>query len=178
MGIFPDRQNCGFSQVTSRFLQQMVSNAELWCFDVFFGVRLDKHRLQRKQLASDPGMHHGTCVTHTWCMSGSLTHGGGEIVPGIPGACATRNFAYLVSGPLEQNRIPHSTIAMMKSSYGDTFILNITITWLKGIINLYWRMCIQLKTVFSVPCIHQPYFLFISGCSVSLLSPRLPDIGI
>ena len=46
-------------------------------------------RLQRKPLVSDPGMHHGTCVTHVpWCMSGSLTRGGGETVPGIPGACA------------------------------------------------------------------------------------------
>ena len=32
------------------------------------------HRLQRKPLVSDPGMHHGTCVMHVpWCMSGSLT---------------------------------------------------------------------------------------------------------
>ena len=34
-----------------------------------------------------------------WCMSGSLTRGGGENVPGIPGAWATRNFTYLVIGP-------------------------------------------------------------------------------
>ena len=34
------------------------------------------------------------CIT-----SGSLTCGGGENVPGIPGACATRNFTYLVRGP-------------------------------------------------------------------------------
>ena len=41
----------------------------------------------------DPDMHHGTCVTHVpWYMPGSLT-------PGIPGACATRNFTYLVRGP-------------------------------------------------------------------------------
>ena len=34
-------------------------------------------------------MHHGTCVSHVpWCMSGSLTCGDGENVPGIPGACA------------------------------------------------------------------------------------------
>ena len=34
-------------------------------------------------------MHHDTCVTHVpWCMSGSLTRGDGENVPGIPGACA------------------------------------------------------------------------------------------
>ena len=44
-----------------------------------------RHRLQRKSLVSDPGLHHGTCVTHVpWCMSGSLTRGGGENVPGIP----------------------------------------------------------------------------------------------
>ena len=48
-----------------------------------------RRRFQRKPLVSDPGMHHGTCVTHVpWCMSGSLTCGDGENVPGIPGACA------------------------------------------------------------------------------------------
>ena len=45
--------------------------------------RFPRHRLQRKPLVSDPGMHHGTCVTHVpWCMSGSLTRDGGENVPG------------------------------------------------------------------------------------------------
>ena len=32
-------------------------------------------------------------------MSGSLTRGGGESVPGIPGACATRKFTHLARGP-------------------------------------------------------------------------------
>ena len=41
--------------------------------------RFPRHRFQRK-LVSDPGMHHGTCVTHV-------------------GACATRNFRYPVRGP-------------------------------------------------------------------------------
>ena len=60
-----------------------------------------RHRLQRKPLVSDTGMHHGTCVTHVpWCMSGSLTRRGRENVPGIPGACTTRNFTYLVRVPL------------------------------------------------------------------------------
>ena len=59
-----------------------------------------RHQLQRKLLVSDSGMHHGTCVTHVpWCMSGSLTRGGGENV--IPGACATCNFANLVRGPYQ-----------------------------------------------------------------------------
>ena len=47
-----------------------------------------------------PGIHHGTCVMHVpWCMPESLTPGGGESVPGIPGACTTCNIAYLVRGP-------------------------------------------------------------------------------
>ena len=48
-----------------------------------------RRRFQRKSLVNDPGMHHGTCVTHVpWCMSGSFTCGDGENVAGIPGACA------------------------------------------------------------------------------------------
>ena len=59
-----------------------------------------RHWLQKKLLVSDLGMHHGTCVTHvTWGMPGSLVHGGMENVPGIPGACAIRNFTYLARGP-------------------------------------------------------------------------------
>ena len=62
--------------------------------------RFPHHRLQRKHLLSDPGMHHDTYVTHVpWCMSGSLTRCGGENVPGIPVACATRKFTYLARGP-------------------------------------------------------------------------------
>ena len=61
--------------------------------------RYPSHRLQRKSLVSDPDTHHGTCVMHVpWCMSTSVTRGGGENVPVIPGACTTRNFAYLVRG--------------------------------------------------------------------------------
>ena len=59
--------------------------------------RFPRHRLQRKPLVSDPGMHQGTCVTHVpICISGSLTRGGGENVPDIPVASPARNFTYLV----------------------------------------------------------------------------------
>ena len=81
-GFLPDTKNCGL-----RMRQE--------CRE-----RFPRHRLQRKPLVSDPGMHHGTCFTHVpWCKSGSLTRGGGKKVPGIPGACATRNFPHLVRGP-------------------------------------------------------------------------------
>ena len=55
-------------------------------------------------------MHHGTCVAHVlWCIPGSLSSGFlwsscGEFIPGIPGACATRNLAYLVRSPFMQKR--------------------------------------------------------------------------
>ena len=63
------------------------------------GRRFPRYWVHRKPLVNDPGMHHGTCVTHVpWCMSGSLTRGDGENVPGIPGACTTRNFTYLARG--------------------------------------------------------------------------------
>ena len=61
--------------------------------------KFSRHPFKRKPLISDPGMHHGKCLMHvSWCMSGSLSHGGKENVPGIPGACATRNSTYLVRG--------------------------------------------------------------------------------
>ena len=41
--------------------------------------RFPRHRFQRKPIVSDPGIHHGTCVTHVpWCISGSLIRSGGE----------------------------------------------------------------------------------------------------
>ena len=81
-GLLPDTENCGL-----RMRRE--------CRE-----RFPRHRLQRKPLVSDPDMHHGSCVTHvSWCMAGSLTRGGGENVPGIPGACVTRNVAYLVRSP-------------------------------------------------------------------------------
>ena len=60
MGLLPDTQNREL-----RMCQE--------CREHF-----PRHRLQRKPLVSDPGMHQGTCGTHVpWCMSGSLNHGGG-----------------------------------------------------------------------------------------------------
>ena len=79
MGLLPDTQICGLRM--RREYRKRFSR-------------------QTKPLASDPDMHHRMCVMHvTWYMSGSLTRSGGKNVPGIPGACATRNFTYLVSGP-------------------------------------------------------------------------------
>ena len=54
MGLLPDTQNC-----------RLRMRRE--CRE-----RFSRHRLLRKPLVSDHGMHHGTYVTHVpWCMSGS-----------------------------------------------------------------------------------------------------------
>ena len=82
-------------------------------FHLFYGIMLYYGPLARYvklRVAHAPGMpgtflprHRGltipTCITaHTW-LAVSFEVGGGENVPGIPGACATRNFMYLVRGP-------------------------------------------------------------------------------
>ena len=80
MGLIPDAENC------------RLRMRREW------RERFSPHLLQRKPLVS---------ATHVpWCMSGSLTCGGGENVPGIPGACATRNFPCLVRGPFLTQLLP------------------------------------------------------------------------
>ena len=44
-------------------------------------------------------MHHGTCVPCRKTYRDCLPAVAGKNVPGIPGACATRKFRYLVRGP-------------------------------------------------------------------------------
>ena len=76
--------------------------------------RLPRHRRKRKPLlwrasrnARDRYLTRSAlasyqiAATHVpWCVPGSLTHSGGESVPGIPGACATSNFTYLMRGSI------------------------------------------------------------------------------
>ena len=81
-------------------------------------------------VVSDPGMHHGTCVTHVpWCMSRSLTRGGGENVPGIPGAWATRNFAYLARGPWSKKVQVNSLAPVRRGCNFQTQIKNTNLLW-------------------------------------------------
>ena len=81
--------------------------------------RFPRHWLQRKPLVRDPDMHHGTCVTHVpWCKSGSLTRGGGENVPGIPGACAPRT---IISGKKPMNKTGHIHLYTTKHRYEIKF---------------------------------------------------------
>ena len=92
--------------------------------------RFPDHRLQRKPPFSDPGPHHSTCIKHLpWCMPGSLTRGGGENVAGIPGACATHNFTYLVRGPFAKTYLHRRSKVSVQAAYGNISTVALK-TWL------------------------------------------------
>ena len=105
--------------------------------------RFPRHRLQRKPLVSDPGMHHGTCVTHVpWCMSGSLARVGGENVPGITGTCATRTSAYLTRGLYQKLQL---------QAPKTSFAFEIEINWnLQAIrLKIVWRPVLHILKIFK-----------------------------
>ena len=83
--------------------------------------RFPRHWPKRNPQVSDPGMYHGTCVMHmSSCMSGSLTRCGWENVPGIAGACATRNFVHLVRGPWNSIRFETCRVKTDRHTQGDS----------------------------------------------------------
>ena len=143
--------------------------------------RFPRNQVKRKPLVSDPGMLHSTCVTRMpWRMSGSLTRGGGENVPGIPDARATRNFAYLVNCPLmglcvfsilciyfvhcfEDNYVslgmvnilwsPGLLLVPKASQVNAMYNYYITLSWRQGRIYIYIYIYIYMQnTYFSVTC--------------------------
>ena len=99
-----------------------------------------RHWLQKKPLVRDPGMHHVTCVTHMpGCMSGSLTRGGGENVPNIPGAWATRKIIYLT------NICPLAGKAEIGAVFHDAYL------WHKGKISLwFWIFFVNQTPLFKM----------------------------
>ena len=79
---------------------------------------------------NDPGIHHGTCVTHvSWCKSGFLTSDfpcsrwWGKRYTDIPGPCAaTRKFEYFGRGPLQSISL---TAHIIRIFYGPSFRFNV-----------------------------------------------------
>ena len=130
MGLLPGTLNCGL---------RMRRECR---------VRFPRRRFQRKPLFIDPGMHQGTCVTHVpWCKSGSLSYGGGENVPRIPGACATRNFTNLVRGPLTSSdgfkgNITHQLAKMNPKS----LILSEHSWWISFPVNQQMDYCVAASS--------------------------------
>ena len=108
--------------------------------------RFPRHRLQRKSLVSDLGMHHDTCVTHVpWCMSRPLTRGGGENGPGIPGTGATHNFTYLARGPCGRT--------LSKTTSGWVILINYVLIKMKYEYISIWGYSIFLV----IHCIFFPF---------------------
>ena len=92
------------------------------------------------QRVSYSDMHHGTCVKHvSWCMWESLTS---DFLcsrwqgkrPGIPCAYATRNFAYLIRGPLANTFSSPWLMGDVKREIRhlqDTDMLLFSVSWYK-----------------------------------------------
>ena len=81
----PTDYACGsrFVVIVVVWASYQIRKITVWACGGNAGNVFPRHRLQRKHLVRDPGMHHGTCVTHVpWCMLGLLTRSGGENVPG------------------------------------------------------------------------------------------------
>ena len=105
-------------------------------------------RFQRKPLVSDPGMHHGTCVTHVpWCMSGSLTCGDRENVPGIPGACAPAILRIWQEAHCHLTHLPLDKIAAVSQMiFSDTF------SWMEMYelrLKFHWRLFLSVLLTIS-----------------------------
>ena len=116
--------------------------------------RFPRHRIQRKTLVSDPGMHHGTCVTHVpWCMPGSLTRVARETFPAF-----SAHAQFYVSGkrPMVILFISATCIARacdkVKWHYCYTDILClIFLTWLE-INNMYLHLICTKKLYLDQIC--------------------------
>ena len=107
-----------YNEITVRNLSLLLT-FNTWCFGNRLLIRYVKLRFVQSPgmpgtfsplpLVNDPNMHHDRCITHVpRCirdsyLAVSFEVVGGENVPGIPGACATRNFTYLVRGPWVQH---------------------------------------------------------------------------
>ena len=108
---------------TEPWASYRISKIAGWACAGNAGKVFPRRRIQGKRQVSDPGMHHGTCVTHVpWCMSGSLIRSGGENVSGVPRACVIHNFTYLARGLWNIRRIadqnlPSSPIPLRNFSW-------------------------------------------------------------
>ena len=88
MGLLPDTQNCGLRM-----------RRECW-----------EHFLRHRGLAIRHASRHVRDACRDSKLAVSFEVGGGENVPGIHGASATRNFTYLARGPCGTvfSMIPHA----------------------------------------------------------------------
>ena len=136
MGLLPDTENCGLR--TRRECRE----------------RYPRHRLQRKPQISDHHMHHGKCVSHVpWCMSESLTRGGGETFSALP-AYAHPQFKVSCKRP-----IFHLTVSSMLPIQSKP--------------RLHPKEYVKDSTKVAVCCSWVTIYLYVSDWVTSLPLPQL-----
>ena len=150
MGPLPDAKNCGL-----RMRRE-------------FQESFPRHWLQRKPIVSDPGLHHGTWVTHVpWRMSVSINRGGEENVPSIPGANATPNFTYLARGLF--------TVDTGDIDYDLNQRTNIAAAWMNYYVLPLWVICVACIWYFVHVCYHKPCLWMTLSWILTLAKFEKPD---
>ena len=103
-------------------------------------------RLQRKLLVSDPGMHHGTCITHVpWCMWDRLPAVAGKTFPAFPA-----HPQFYVSG----KRPIYSDVGICYKCLDNEYI-NESSGWNSIVYRVFsWinLTCFVLVTLVIIPC--------------------------
>ena len=126
--------------------------------------RFPRHRIQRKPLVRDPGMHHGTRVTHVpWCMLRLLIHGGGKTFPAFPVHMHIRNFTYMARAPYPCVRHQLPNISLFVDNSARTWYRHISLCRTKY---SYCKCGVEwwYKTTDKNNDYHNPY---INVCTVS-----------
>ena len=99
MGLLPDTYTCGFCM--RRECRERIPHHRGLAIPTCITARASR-----------------TCRDACWdrLLAVSLDIGGGDNVPGIPSACATRNFTYVVRGPWCSKRKMASTNSLKRPS--------------------------------------------------------------
>ena len=120
-----------------------------------------RRRFKRKPLVSDPGMHHGTCVTHVpWCMSGSLACGDRKTFPAFP-AHAHPQFCVSGKSPMDKLLYPHKRCnypLMPCHPRRSSKTINECSTWMS---NYDPR---QTMDAITYPCLNRGWYLVTKRC--------------
>ena len=106
------------TQFTTSYMDQLPTKWTMSLLPNTQNCLLRMHRECRKRFPRHGGLAIPTCIrAPAWrtcpdvCwdryLAVSFAVGGGENIPVIPGACATRNFTYLVRGPWGKPHVQH-----------------------------------------------------------------------
>ena len=123
-------------------------------------------RPQTNPQVSDPGMHHGTCVTHVpWCSRDSLSPVAGKTLPVFSAHAHPQFYVYLARGPCQGVSTPDMAVGgelVLLRSRGNRFAAGL-------------RLMAQFASTWHLPmfaCFHGTIEII---CCYTIRSDRHPE---